>query len=63
MSALQMEQNDYPHFDLVEDGTPCSTGQHCSGFPRVLYDTLVHLGYDGDAPVYRCRLSTAHDMD
>jgi hypothetical protein len=29
-------------------------GQHCMGFPRVLYDALVHLGYDGDALVYRC---------
>jgi hypothetical protein len=63
MSAFQMELNDYPHFDLAEDGRLCSTGQHCPGFPRVLYDTLVRLGYDGDAPVYRCRLSTAHGMD
>jgi hypothetical protein len=29
----------------------------------VLYDALVHLGYDGDTLVYRCRLSTAHGMD
>jgi hypothetical protein len=58
-----MELNDYPHFNLTEDGTLCSTGQHCLGFPRVLYDTLVHLGYDGDAPVYRCRLSITHGMD
>jgi hypothetical protein len=63
MSAFQMELNDYHHFDLAEDGRLCSTGQHCSGFPRVLYDALVHLGYDGDATVYRCRLSTAHSMD
>jgi hypothetical protein len=58
-----MELNDYPHFNLTEDGTLSSTGQHCPGLPRVLYDTLIHLGYDGDAPVYRCRLSTAHGMD
>jgi hypothetical protein len=58
-----MELNDYPHFDLTEDGRLCSTGQHYPGFPRVLYDTLIHLGYDGDALVYRCRLSTAHDMN
>jgi hypothetical protein len=57
MSTFQMELNDYPHFDLAEDGTLCSTGQHCPGFPRVLYDTLICLGYDGDAPVYHCRLS------
>jgi hypothetical protein len=29
----------------------------------VLYDTLISLGYDGDAPVYCCRLSTAHGID
>jgi hypothetical protein len=63
MSAFQMELNDYSHFDLAEDGTLCSMGQHCSGLPRVLYDILIRLGYDGDAPVYRCRLSTAHGMD
>jgi hypothetical protein len=62
MSVFQMELNDYPHFELAEDGALCSMGQHCPGFLRVLYDALIHLGYDGDAPVYRCRLSTAHDM-
>jgi hypothetical protein len=51
MSAFQMELNDYPHFNLAEDGTLCSMGQHCPEFPRVLYDTLIRLGYDGDAPV------------
>jgi hypothetical protein len=55
--------NDYPHFDLTEDGRLCSTGQHCPGFLRVLYDALIRLGYDGDSPVYRCRLSTTHSMD
>jgi hypothetical protein len=63
MSTFQMELNDYPNFDLAEDETLCSTGQHCLGFPRVLYDTLIRLGYDWDASVYRCRLSTAHGMD
>jgi hypothetical protein len=63
MSVFQIELNDYPNFDLAEDGRLCSTGQHCPGFPRVLYDTLIHLGYDRDTPVYRCRLSTAHGMD
>jgi hypothetical protein len=38
-------------------------GQHCPGFPRSLYDALIRLGYDGDAPVYRCRLSKVHDLD
>jgi hypothetical protein len=54
MSAFQIELNDYAHFNLIEDGTLCSTGQHCPGFRRVLYDALIRLGYDGDAPVYRC---------
>jgi hypothetical protein len=63
MSAFQMELNDYPYFDLAENGRLCSTGQHCPGFPRVLYDALIHLGCDGDAPVYRCRLSRVHDLD
>jgi hypothetical protein len=58
-----MELNDYPHFNLNEDGTLCSMGQHCPGIPRVLYDTLIRLGYDGDTLVYRCRLSTTHCMD
>jgi hypothetical protein len=29
----------------------------------VLYDALIHLGNDGDAPVYCCRLPTTHGMD
>jgi hypothetical protein len=29
----------------------------------VLYDALIHLGYDGDASVYRCWLSMAHGLD
>jgi hypothetical protein len=63
MSPFQMELNDYPHFYLAEDGRLCSTGQHCPGFPRVLYDALILLSYDGDAPVYRCRRSMAHGLD
>jgi hypothetical protein len=57
-----MELNDYPHFDLAKDGTLCFMGQHCPGFLRVLYDALIHLGYDEDAPIYCCRLSMAHGM-
>jgi hypothetical protein len=58
-----MELNDYPHFYLADNGRLCSTCQHCLGFPRVLYDALIHLGYDGDALVYRYRLSRVHDLD
>jgi hypothetical protein len=63
MSTFQMDLNDYPHFDLIKDGRLCSMSQHCPGFLRVLYDALIRLGYDGDAPVYHCRLSMAHGMD
>jgi hypothetical protein len=37
--------------------------QHCHGFLRVIYDALIHLGYDRNAPVYRCRLPRVHDFD
>jgi hypothetical protein len=47
MSAFQMELNDYSHFVLTEDVRLCSMGQHGPGFLRVLYDTLIRLGYDG----------------
>jgi hypothetical protein len=50
-----MELNDYPHFYLIEDGRLRSMGQHDLGFLRVIYDTLIRLGYDGDALVYHCR--------
>jgi hypothetical protein len=63
MSVFQMELNDYPHFFLIEDGRLCSMSQHCLGFPRLLYDALLHLGYHGDAPIYYCRLSKAHGLD
>ncbi len=58
-----MELNDYPHFDLAEDGRLCSMGQHRPRFPRVLYDALLHLRYNGDIPVYRARMSMAHSTE
>jgi hypothetical protein len=45
--------DNYPHITIAADGSLSSTGQHRSGFPRVLYDALRQLGYDRDAPVYR----------
>jgi hypothetical protein len=60
---FQMKLNDYPHFFLTEDRRLCSIGQHCPGFLRVLYDALLHLIYNGDAPIYHCRLSKAHGLD
>jgi hypothetical protein len=53
----------YPHITIAEDGSLCSMGQHRSGFPRVLYDVLRQLGYIGDIPVYRGRMSMAHGQD
>jgi hypothetical protein len=58
-----MNMDDYPHFFLVEDGRLCSMGQHCPGFPRVLYDTFLHLSYDGEVPIYRYRLSMVDILD
>jgi hypothetical protein len=29
----------------------------------VLYDALLHLGYNGDVPIYRARVSKAHSME
>jgi hypothetical protein len=33
------------------------------GVPRVLCDTLLHLGYNRDVPVYRGLMSRAHGLD
>jgi hypothetical protein len=33
------------------------------GFPRMLYDTLLHLRYNRDVPVYHARMSMAHSME
>jgi hypothetical protein len=38
-------------------------GQHCSEFPRVLYDAHLRLSYDGEVPIYRCRLSMVDGLD
>jgi hypothetical protein len=38
-------------------------GQHRSGFPRMLYDTLLQLGYNEDVPVYHGRMSMTHGQD
>jgi hypothetical protein len=58
-----MNMNDYPHVTIAEDGRWCSTSQHRPRFPRVLYDTLLHHGYNRDVLVYRARMSIAHSMD
>jgi hypothetical protein len=58
-----MNMNDYPHVSIAEDDRLCSLGQHRPGFPRVLYDVQLHLGYNGDVPVYRYHMSMAHVLD
>jgi hypothetical protein len=58
-----MNMNNYPHITISEDGSLSSMGQHRPEFLRVLYDALRQLGYDGDAPVYRGRMSMAHGQD
>jgi hypothetical protein len=60
---FQMNIDNYPHITIAADGSLCSTGQHHLGFPRVLYDALRQLGYDGDAPIYRGRMPMAHGQD
>jgi hypothetical protein len=63
MVVFQMNMDNYPHVTIAEDESLCSTGQHRTGFPRVLYDAPRQLGYNGDAPVYRGRMSMAHGQD
>jgi hypothetical protein len=58
-----MNMDNYPHVTITKDGSLCSTGQHRPGFPRMLYDALLHLGHNGDVPVYRGRMSMAHGQD
>jgi hypothetical protein len=58
-----MNMDSYPHVTIVEDESLCSMGQHRPGFLRVMYDTLRQLSYNGDAPVYRGRMSMAHGQD
>jgi hypothetical protein len=60
--CFQMVKNNYPHVTIAEDARLCSTGQHHLGFSQVLYDGL-HLGYNGNVPVYRARMSVAHSME
>jgi hypothetical protein len=58
-----MNMDNYSHVTIAEDGSLRSTGQDRPGLPRVLYDTLCQLGYNGDAPVYHGRMSMAHGQD
>jgi hypothetical protein len=61
--CFQINMDDYPHFFLAEDGRLCSMGQHCPGFPRELDNALLRLGYNGDTPIFRCRLPMPYGLD
>jgi hypothetical protein len=63
MAVFQMDMSGYPRVTITEDGRLCSMGQHRPGFPQVLYDALLHLGYNGDVLVYRARMYMSHSMD
>jgi hypothetical protein len=54
---------DYPHCSLSEDSCHRTIGRHSPGFPRVLLCPLVHLGYNGPIPIYRCRPFQAHGLN
>jgi hypothetical protein len=58
-----MNIDKYPHVTITEDGSLYSMGQHRLGFPRMLYNALLHLGHNGDVPLYRGHLSKAHGQD
>jgi hypothetical protein len=58
-----MDMSKYPHITIVEDGGLCSIGHHCPGFLRVLYSALLHLGYNGDVPIYCAHVCMAHRME
>jgi hypothetical protein len=58
-----MNMDNYPHVTITEDGSLCSTGQHHPGFLRMMYEALLHLGHNGDVPVYHGRMSKAHGQD
>jgi hypothetical protein len=55
--------DNYPHITIPEDGSLCSMGQHRLEFSRMLYDTLLHLGHNGDVRVYRGHMSKVHGQD
>jgi hypothetical protein len=63
LAVFSDEHERLPHVAIPKDGRLCSTVQHRPGFSRVLYDALLHLGYNGDVPVYHDCMSMAHGLD
>jgi hypothetical protein len=53
----------YPHVTIIEDERICSMGQHHPGFPRMLYDALLHIRYNGDVPVFHACMSMPHSLE
>jgi hypothetical protein len=60
---FQMNMENCPHITIAEDESHCSMGQHRPWFLWVLYDALGQLGYNGDVPIYRGRMSMAYGQD
>jgi hypothetical protein len=54
--------DDYAHCTLREDGWLHTSRQHRPGFPWLLLDTLIHIGYNGSIPEYRCRPFQKHSL-
>jgi hypothetical protein len=54
--------DDYAHCTLREDSWFCTTGQHRPGFPWLLLDNLVHIGYDGSILEYLCQPFQKHNL-
>jgi hypothetical protein len=63
MAELLDGHEQQPHITTTEDKRLCSMGQHRPGFPWVLYDALLHLGYNRDVPVYHAHMSAAPSME
>jgi hypothetical protein len=63
MAIFHMNMNDYPMSPSLRMGGGVPRANIAREFPRVLYDVLLHLGYNGDAPIYRARMSMAHSIE
>jgi hypothetical protein len=58
-----MDMSNYPHVTIAEDGRLCSMCQQRPGIPRVLYDALLHLRYNGGVLIYRAHMPMVHSME
>jgi hypothetical protein len=63
MDVSQMNMDDYPYCSLGDDGSLHTMGQHRPRFPRVHWDVLLRLDYDGSIPLYRCLPFQTHGLN